>query len=443
MSTAGTTVPDAERRARVPRPGFWRAPISARTWGETIHLTLNLFVGTVGFIFVVVLVTLGVGLTPLFLVGLPMLAGTVISCRGWGAMERARARALMGEDTLAPAPFKQKSSGAWGWIKSGLGDGPGWRAALYLFLMLPWGIFTFTMAVTLWAVTLSLIAYPALQPLYRMADQPGAMLWGDGPKQPGDDFYVAGPLWVTVTVLIGVVMLFLTPQLIRGLAWVDRVMVRALLGTAFLSQQVQELTESRGAALDTGAADLRRIERDLHDGAQARLVSLAMDLGLAKEKMNEDPESAQRMVSEAHNEVKLALRELRDLARGIHPAVLTDRGLDAALSAVAAKCTVPVQVTVDLPLRPSAPVETAAYYCVSELLTNVSKHSGATSAKVTVSARGKQLYAVVEDNGRGGADPAHGTGLAGLGERVRGVGGALHVDSPVGGPTRATVTLPL
>jgi signal transduction histidine kinase len=443
MSTAGTTVPGRALRAPVPRPGFWRAPFSARTWGESIYLMLNLFVGILGFVFVVVFVVLGIGLTPLFLLGLPLIASVVLACRGWGAMERGRARALLDEDVARPERFRQKTPGAWGWIKSGLADGTGWRAALYLFLMLPWSILTFTAVVTLWSATLATISYPVTQPLFRSADQPGAMLWGDGPKQPGDDFYLTGPLWVTATFAVGVLLLFLTPQVIRGIAWVDRVMVRGLLGPAFLSQQVQDLTESRGAAVDTAASDMRRIERDLHDGAQARLVSLAMDLGLAKEKMSDDPESAQRMVVEAHNEVKLALRELRDLARGIHPAVLTDRGLDAALSAVAAKCTVPVAVGVDLPTRPSAPVEQAAYYCVSELLTNVSKHSGATRASVAVHAERDRLVAVVEDDGRGGADPAHGTGLAGLAERVRGVGGTLKVVSPKGGPTRVTVTLPM
>ncbi|NUU20325.1 MAG: sensor histidine kinase [Streptomycetaceae bacterium] len=443
MSTAGITVPGAEARVPVSRPGFWRAPISARTWGETIHLTLNMLVGIIGFVWVVVFTTLGIGLTPLFLMGLPLIGVTIMGCRSWGHFERGRARILMDEEVRKPRPFKQKTPGFTGWVKSACADGTGWRAALYLFLMLPWGIFTFAIATALWSATALTLFYPALQPLFRLADQPGAQLWGDGPKSPGDDFYVAGPLWVSVTFLIGVLLLFVTPQLIRAVAWVDRAMVRGLLGPAFLSKQVEELTVSREAAVDTAASDMRRIERDLHDGAQARLVSLAMDLGLAKEKMSEDPESAQRMVTEAHNEVKLALRELRDLARGIHPAVLTDRGLDAALSAVAAKCTVPVTVAVDLPRRPSAPIEQVAYYTVSELLTNVSKHSGATAASVTVRAEGDRLVATITDNGRGGADPTHGTGLAGLVERVRGVDGTLRVDSPQGKGTTATVTLPL
>ncbi|SCF96734.1 Histidine kinase [Streptomyces sp. MnatMP-M17] len=194
--------------------------------------------------------------------------------------------------------------------------------------------------------------------------------------------------------------------------------------------------------MDTAAADLRRIERDLHDGAQARLVALAMDLGLAKEKLTEDPEAAARMVDEAHGEVKTALQELRDLARGIHPAVLTDRGLDAALSAVASRCTVPVNVSVDLPSRPAAAIEGIAYFTVSELLQNISKHAQARRASVDVWQTHDRLMLQVTDDGQGGADASAGSGLAGLTERLDAVDGILVIDSPAGGPTTVTAELP-
>ena len=182
-------------------------------------------------------------------------------------------------------------------------------------------------------------------------------------------------------------------------------MVTGLLGPSRLATRVVELESDRGVVVDTAAADLRRIERDLHDGAQARLVALAMDLGLAKEKLTEDPEAAARMVDEAHGEVKMALQELRDLARGIHPAVLTDRGLDAALSAVASRCTVPVTVEVDLPSRPAPAIEGIAYFTVSELLQNVSKHAQATPAPRSMcGASEDRLMLQVTDDGRGGAD---------------------------------------
>ncbi|MEV0040103.1 histidine kinase, partial [Streptomyces sp. NPDC050804] len=190
------------------------------------------------------------------------------------------------------------------------------------------------------------------------------------------------------------------------------------------------------------AADLRRIERDLHDGAQARLVALAMGLGLAKEKLTEDPEAAASMVDEAHGEVKLALQELRDLARGIHPAVLTDRGLDAALSAIASRCTVPVKVTVDLAERPAEAIEGIAYFTVSELLQNVSKHSGARTAAVDVRRTEDRLLLQVTDDGRGGARLDGGTGMSGLAERLGAVDGLFVLDSPAGGPTVVTAELP-
>ncbi|MFE5873525.1 sensor histidine kinase, partial [Streptomyces roseifaciens] len=200
--------------------------------------------------------------------------------------------------------------------------------------------------------------------------------------------------------------------------------------------------QDRGVVVDTAAADLRRIERDLHDGAQARLVALAMGLGLAKEKVLEDPEAAARMVDEAHGEVKLALQELRDLARGIHPAVLTDRGLDAALSSVAARCTVPVSVSVDLAERPAPAIEGIAYFTVSELLQNVSKHSRARTAEVELWRKDRRLLIQVRDDGRGGASTDSGSGLAGLAERLGSVDGLFEVDSPPGGPTVVTAELP-
>jgi signal transduction histidine kinase len=215
-----------------------------------------------------------------------------------------------------------------------------------------------------------------------------------------------------------------------------------LLGPSRLGARVVELESDRGVVVDTAAADLRRIERDLHDGAQARLVALAMDLGVAREKLTEDPREAARMVDSAHGEVKTALRELRDLARGIHPAVLTDRGLDAALSAVAARCAVPVVVEVDLPARPVPAIEGIVYFTVSELLQNVSKHAGASRAVVDVWKVEGRLMLQVSDDGMGGADAGAGSGLAGLAERLGAVDGVLVVDSPAGGPTRVTAELP-
>jgi len=221
--------------------------------------------------------------------------------------------------------------------------------------------------------------------------------------------------------------------------------MRALLGPGRVEQldeRVAELTESRSRVVDAVEVDRQRIERDLHDGAQQRLVALAMDLGRAQDKFDSDPEGARALVADAHREAKQALVELRDLARGIHPAVLTDRGLDAALSAVAARSPVPVKLQVDVPRRPDATIEGIAYFVVCEALTNVAKHAGARRAVVTVVRRGERLLVEITDDGHGGADTNAGTGLGGLRDRVEGVDGWLHVSSPPGGPTTILAELP-
>ncbi|MYS38597.1 sensor histidine kinase [Streptomyces sp. SID4920] len=360
------------------------------TWKEVAHLLANLPMAIVGFVYTVLMTAIGVGLA-VTVVGLPLLAAGLQGSRLIGRAERARARKLLGVRVDEPSPLARgrRENGFFAWLWSGLSDPVAWRAALYSFVRLPWGILTF--AVTL----VCLIVWPAL------------------------------------------------PYTARFLANADRAMVRGMLSPSDdLERRIAELESDRGVVVDTAAADLRRIERDLHDGAQARLVALAMGLGLAKEKLTDDPEAAARMVEEAHGEVKVALQELRDLARGIHPAVLTDRGLDAALSAIASRCTVPVTVRVDLPGRPAQAIEGIAYFTVSELLQNVSKHSGARTASVDVWRSGDRLLIQVGDDGRGGASMDGGTGMAGLAERLDAVDGVFVLDSPAGGPTTVTAELP-
>ena len=223
--------------------------------------------------------------------------------------------------------------------------------------------------------------------------------------------------------------------------------IRALLGpsgTAVLQQRVEQLSESREASVDAAEAERRRIERDLHDGAQQRLVALAMDLGLAKERLErgDDDAATVALVGHAHDEAKRAITELRELVRGIHPAVLADRGLDAALSALAARCPVPVDLQVDLPERPPAAIEATAYFVVGEALTNVAKHSKARSVRVRVTRRGPILAVEVTDDGVGGAVVHRSGGLAGLADRVRAVEGTLRLASPAGGPTTLLAELP-
>ncbi|MFF1836770.1 sensor histidine kinase [Streptomyces sp. NPDC058231] len=361
------------------------------TWKEISYLLTNLPMAIAGFVYTVVMVSIGVGLA-VTVIGLPLLAGGLQGARLLGRAERGRARALLGLRVDEPSAMAlvHRDRGFFPWLWSSLKDPVGWRAALYSFIRLPWGVLTFT--VTLVSL---FVLWPVL------------------------------------------------PFTARLLSNADRAMARGLLSPSDeLERRIAELESDRGVVVDTAAADLRRIERDLHDGAQARLVALAMGLGLAKEKLTQDPEAAARMVDEAHGEVKVALQELRDLARGIHPAVLTDRGLDAALSAVASRCTVPVTVGVDMPARPAEAIEGIAYFTVSELLQNVSKHSGARSASVEVWRSGDRLMLQVTDDGRGGARMDGGTGMSGLAERLGAVDGLFVLDSPAGGPTTVTAELP-
>ncbi|MFB6551601.1 sensor histidine kinase [Streptomyces sp. NPDC056405] len=360
------------------------------TWKEIAHLLANLPAALLGFIYVVTMLGVGAGLT-VTVIGFPLLAAGLLGARQLGKLERARARALLGVRVDEPSRLPLRSKGGFFpqlWMA--LKDPVGWRTVLYDFIRLPWGILTFVITLT--------------------------------------SLFVLWPV---------------LPFIARGLANADRAMVRGLLSPSDeLERRIAELESDRGVVVDTAAADLRRIERDLHDGAQARLVNLAMGLGLAKEKLLEDPDAAAAMVDEAHGEVKLALQELRDLARGIHPAVLTDRGLDAALSSVASRCTVPVKVTVDLAERPAAAIEGIAYFTVSELLQNVSKHSAARSASVEVWRSSDRLLIQVGDDGRGGARLDGGTGMKGLADRLTAVDGLFVVDSPEGGPTTVTAELP-
>ncbi|MGW1716484.1 sensor histidine kinase [Streptomyces sp. NPDC002156] len=375
-----------------------RFALDPHTWKEIAHLLANLPMALFGFVYVVTVVSTGFFLT-FTVIGVPLLAAGLMGARQLGRIERARARVLLGVRVDEPSPLPLAGRGArgqelgfFGQLWMALKDPVGWRTILYDFVRLPWAVLTFTV------VLVSLFV-----------------------------------LWPVL------------PFVARGLTNVDRAMVRGLLSPSDeLERRIAELESDRGVVVDTAAADLRRIERDLHDGAQARLVNLAMGLGLAKEKLLEGQadEHVAAMVEEAHGEVKLALQELRDLARGIHPAVLTDRGLDAALSSVASRCTVPVQVTADLPARPAAAIEGIAYFTVSELLQNISKHSGARSASVDVWRTEDRLLIQVWDDGRGGARLDGGTGMAGLADRLGAVDGLFVIESPEGGPTTVTAELP-
>jgi signal transduction histidine kinase len=244
----------------------------------------------------------------------------------------------------------------------------------------------------------------------------------------------------------GAAMLLVAPWLLRAACALDRAAMHRLLGPGRLAERVRELRASRARAIDDAAAMMRRLERDLHDGAQIRLATLAMQLGMASEKLGAvgpppDLDQARDLVALAHSNAKDALSELRTLVRGIHPPVL-DNGLADALDTLAATAAVPVGLDTDLPVRPAPAIETIAYFCVAELLANAAKHSRAHQVRITVTGRGDRVRLVVADDGVGGADPA-GPGLSGLARRLAVVDGVLRVHSPAGGPTRVEVDLPM
>ena len=309
-----------------------------------------------------------------------------------------------------------------------------WREIWYLLLLLPVGVVTFCAAVITWCGSLALVGLP-----FYASSLPGGTakfgLFEVGPGGPAIALAVLG--------LVGVVVL--APWTTIAMGGLSAFTARHLLGLPRhdeLEARVEELDASRTAALDSAEAERRRIERDLHDGAQQRLVALGMDLGRAKEYFAADPDRAYELITSAHEEAKEALTELRHLVRGFHPAILEDRGLDAALSSVVARCPVPVSLSVDVPKRPAAPIESTVYFVVTEALANVAKHAHATRASVSISRRGDRLVVEVADNGVGGARVTAGSGLAGLAERVAAVGGRMQVVSPIGGPTTLFVEIP-
>jgi signal transduction histidine kinase len=410
--------------------------VSARTWLAMIQHLTGLVVGFVA-IFVVTF-GLGFGFGGLFfaLAGLPLLGVTLYLVHWFARTERARIALFTGLQIPAwPAAGTDGRAGyRWGII-------PRWRTWQeratwaeigYAFLRLPFSAMAATVCVGTWAVGLILLALPAY----------GRFMPSGGPTIGNTVLHG----WHSLAVAsgLGLVLLLAAPQLTRGLAITDEGLARRLLGPRRdLAARVTELEISRERVVDAAETERLRIERDLHDGAQQRLVALAMELGQAKAKFADDLDAAKELVDQAHAQAKEALIELRNLVRGVHPPVLTDRGLDAALSGLAALCPVPVDVHVDVPVRPRSSVEAVAYFMVAEALTNVAKHSRASHAKVVVEGHGYPgtLTVMVSDDGIGGAD-INSPGLSGLADRVSGVDGRLSVESPLGGPTIIAAELP-
>jgi signal transduction histidine kinase len=440
MSAATHSIPAAGGRRNALVRAY--APLFQKpTWSATLMLILGLPLGIAWFTVAVTMLSVSAGLMVTF-IGLPLLAGTVQFGRLVGVVDRNRARGLMGAEL--PAFPRKPNDGSFIRRMGGyVADSGGWRGIGYSFLALPWGIFTFTMTVVVWTVSLSAATFPIYT--YWIPESADG-----GPYHFGNHYVLHG--WgrfgyaAGITVF-GLVLLIAAPRIIRGLARADVAIIRGILSpnpNTVLEQRVSELTVSRDASVEGASTELRRIERDLHDGAQQRLVAVAMDLGIARERLASggDPERAIEVVSRAHEEAKLAISELRDLVRGIHPSILTDRGLDAALSALAARSPIPIQVDVQLDRRPPSAVEAAAYFVVAESLANIAKHSHATRGSVRIGERAGTLLLEIYDDGIGGATEHPGGGLSGLRDRVAAVEGRLRISSPQGGPTTIAVELP-
>jgi signal transduction histidine kinase len=412
-----------------------RALLSPTTWAAIGYLITGFPIGLFAFTAVVVLIATGGGLAPVAGVGLIVLVGGLALAGGIGAFERGRLAATLGITVAAPT-YRRAPGGFAGWVGSYLKDRARWRAVAYTLVMLPLTTVGAVLAASLFAGGLVGVTLP---------------IWARW--LPGPDVSVFGD-WTATSRLVsaagsGLVLLLVAPWVTLLAARACAGLVRGLLGPSrgdALAERVEELRDSRTRVVDAADEERRRIERDLHDGAQQRLVALAVDLGRARARLEaENPGAATEttaLIAEAHEQAKQTLRELRDLVRGIHPAILTDRGLDAALSALAARCPVPVTVAAEIPAgRCSPSVEAVAYFVVAEALTNVAKHSDATRVVVRARLADSDLVVSVTDDGQGGANP-RGGGLRGLTDRVRALDGELTVDSPPGGPTTVTARVP-
>jgi signal transduction histidine kinase len=410
--------------------------VSARTWlAMTQHLA-GLLIGFAAIFIVTFGLGFGVGGLFFALVGLPLLGVTLRLADWFARAERARFAFLLGMRIPAwpAAGSAGRADYRWGIIPRWQmwRENATWAEIGYALLRLPVSAAAAAISITVWAASLVLLTLPA----YAWALPNGGLTLGETVVHTRAE--------LTLAAVLGALLLLAAPQLTRGLAIADGALARRLLGPRRdLAARVIELEISRERVVDSAETERRRIERDLHDGAQQRLVALAMELGRAKARFADDIDAARELVDQAHIQAKEALTELRNLVRGVHPPVLTDRGLDAALSGLAALCPVPVDVHVDVPVRPRSAVEAVAYFMVAEALTNVAKHSRASHAKVVVEGHGYPgtLTVMISDDGIGGADIT-GTGLSGLADRVSGVDGRMSVESPSGGPTIIAAELP-
>jgi signal transduction histidine kinase len=394
-------------------------PVSWRTWRAIANLLISLVTGSLFMAVLIFALLLSGALSWIVGLGMLVLTFTLRLAAGMAGLDRRRVRRMAGvriEPALPTGPgselsFRQRQKA---WSRSPVV----WRLVAYQFARPPLGFLSLFAVSGIWALMISSFGQ-------------------SGDASSGNGF---GHL------MLGLVALFVWPLVARLGSSLDVSLARWLLGpsrSGQLSAEVQRLGEARTLAVESAESERRRIERDLHDGLQPKLVSLALELGLAKARFERDPESVRSLINQAHEEAKTAIEDLRGLVRGIHPSVLDERGLDAAFSALVASCAVPVRVEVSLSKRLDQAVEAVAYFVVAEAITNVTKHSGASRASVMITEASGLLRVLVEDDGGGGASAEPGGGLAGLAARVTAIDGTFAVNSPKGGPTRVEAIIPI
>jgi signal transduction histidine kinase len=400
-------------------------------YGRIAYLVVAGLLGVVEFTFLVTAISVGVGLA-VTLVGIPILIGTVYAWGWLAGRERLIIGALTGK--RIPSPYRPLPEGGW-WerLRARLADPATWKDLVFLLLQFPFGLVAFIVT----AVVLGIGVQGLTLPLWYWALPDGVDL-----LLMEVDTLPEALIWVPV----GAIVLRIGIPALGALGELYTTYAELLLGSnedPALTAQVSDLRDARSRIIEAADAERRRIERDLHDGAQQRLVALSLNLRMAEKRAAEGDPAAAELVRSASEEAGLALKELRDLARGIHPAMLTNRGLAAALDDLAGRALVPAELVAVPSERLPAQVESAAYFLVSECLANVGKHAQATRATVAVTVVGEELEVVVKDDGVGGAELGNGSGLQGLEDRVGALDGCVDIESPAGGGTTVMATIPL
>jgi signal transduction histidine kinase len=415
--------------------------VASRNWfrqlGHDSAYTLTILpLAVPALVLVATLVAAGIGLS-VTLIGLPILAFGILTARAFAHLERRRLGRLTGTAMVHPEYLvADPADNVFRRLTTPARDRQSWLDVVWVVVSMLTAVVSWTVAVTWWSTTLGGTTYGVWERFVPRGSEPVSLasLLGFGASRSAD---------ILVISAIGVFALITLPVALRLGALLHSTLGRDLLcGRAELQQEVRRSESGRAAGRAAEAESLRRLERDIHDGPQQRLVRLSMDLGRARAQLDQDPERARATIDGALTQARDTVEELRSLSRGIAPPVLVDRGMEAALREAVARSAVPTTVAYDAPARLPAHIENAAYFVVTESLTNIAKHSGASAAHVAMQVHDGQAVVVVEDDGRGGATFVADGGLAGLVQRARAVDGTLELSSPPGGPTVVRAALP-